>query len=45
VTALRISAWVDAPTTREDPAWTATPEGERAFLQSEEFVRTLDGAA
>jgi urea carboxylase-associated protein 2 len=45
VTALRISAWTDAPTTRDDPAWAATPEGERAFLQSEEFVLTRDGGA
>ena len=43
VTALRITAWADAPTTRDDPAWAATPEGERAFLQTEEFVLTMDG--
>jgi urea carboxylase-associated protein 2 len=39
---LRISAWRDRATTRDDPAWSATPERERAFLQTEEFVLTLD---
>jgi uncharacterized protein YcgI (DUF1989 family) len=41
VTALHITAWTDRPTTREDAAWSATPESERAFLQTEEFVLTL----
>jgi urea carboxylase-associated protein 2 len=45
VTALRVTAWVDTPTARHDSAWTATPEGERAFLQSEEFVLSMDGVA
>ncbi len=38
VTALGVSAWRDQPTTRTDPAWTATPEAERAFLQTEEVL-------
>jgi uncharacterized protein len=36
VTPLRISAWRGRATTRDDPAWTTTPEAERAFLQTEE---------
>jgi hypothetical protein len=35
---LRVSAWVDRPTDRSDPAWSAAPEAERAFLQTEELV-------
>ena len=35
---LRVSAWTGVPTTRDDPAWSATPEATRAFLQTEEFV-------
>jgi urea carboxylase-associated protein 2 len=35
---LRVSAWHDRPTVRTDPAWTATPEAERAFLQTDELV-------
>lgn len=42
---LRITAWTDAPTTRDDARWHAAPEGERAFLQTEEFVLTLDGGS
>ncbi len=38
VTPVRVSAWRDAPTTRADDAWSATPEAERAFLQTEELV-------
>jgi hypothetical protein len=38
---LRITAWTGRPTTRDDPAWAATPEGERAYLQTEEFVTTM----
>jgi uncharacterized protein len=40
VTPLRISAWSDRATTRDDPAWAATPEGERAYLQTEELLAT-----
>jgi urea carboxylase-associated protein 2 len=42
---LHLTAWTDRPTTRDDPAWRASPEGERAFLQTEEFVLGLDAAA
>jgi hypothetical protein len=42
VSPLRITAWTDRPTTRDDPAWCATPEAERAFLQTEEFVLTAE---
>jgi urea carboxylase-associated protein 2 len=46
VGALHITAWLDRPTTRDDPEWRASPEGERAFLQTEEFILTLgDGVA
>jgi hypothetical protein len=38
---LRITAWTGQPTTRDDGAWAATPEGERAYLQTEEFVTTM----
>ena len=34
VTPLRILAWEGAPTGPDDPLWTATPEGERAFLNT-----------
>jgi uncharacterized protein YcgI (DUF1989 family) len=44
VTPLRITAWTDRPTTRDDGAWNATPESERAFLQTEEFVLTMGTA-
>jgi urea carboxylase-associated protein 2 len=40
VSPLRISAWTDSATTRDDARWSATPEHERAFLQTEEFVLT-----
>jgi urea carboxylase-associated protein 2 len=45
VTPLRISAWSDQATTREDPAWAATPEGERAYLQTEELLANTGGAS
>ena len=35
---LRVSAWTDRPTDRGDEVWSATPEAERAFLQTEELV-------
>jgi uncharacterized protein YcgI (DUF1989 family) len=41
-TPLRISAWSDRATTRADGAWAATPEGERAYLQTEELLATGD---
>jgi urea carboxylase-associated protein 2 len=37
---LRVTAWSGSPTSRDDPRWAATPEAERAFLQTEEFVST-----
>ena len=42
VSPLRVTAWTDHPTTRDDAAWHATPEGERAFLQTEEFMLTAE---
>ena len=45
VTALRVSAWSDAPATRDDAEWSATPEAERAFLQTEEFVAGAGASA
>ena len=38
-TALRITAWRAAPTTRADALWSSTPEVERAFLNSEAFLQ------
>ena len=40
VTELRITAWTDTPTTRADPLWSSTPEAERAFLNTEDLVRS-----
>jgi hypothetical protein len=37
-TPLRISAWLDRATDRSDLARTASPEAERAFLQTEELL-------
>ena len=36
---LRVTAWTGEATTRADPAWSSTPERERAFLQTEELLR------
>ena len=44
VTPLRVSAWSDAAAARGDTEWAATPEAERAFLQTEEFVSSAGGA-
>lgn len=44
VTPLRVTAWSDRPTTRDDARWGATPEGERAYLQTEEFLLTTVSA-
>jgi urea carboxylase-associated protein 2 len=41
VTRLRVIAWRDRPTGRDDEAWSATPEGERAFLNAEEYMRSV----
>ena len=40
-TPLRITAWRGAPTTPTDALWSATPEGERAFLNTQEHMRSL----
>jgi len=36
VTPLRVVAWRGSPTTRADALWSATPEGARAFLSTED---------
>jgi urea carboxylase-associated protein 2 len=41
-TPLRVSAWTDRPTSRTDAAWAATPEAERAYLQTEERVLEVE---
>jgi hypothetical protein len=38
VTPLELTAWAGDPTTPGDPLWSATPEGERAFLNTEDAV-------
>jgi urea carboxylase-associated protein 2 len=38
-TALRITAWSDHATSRDDALWTSTPEAERAFLNTESFIQ------
>jgi urea carboxylase-associated protein 2 len=43
VTELRITAWTDTPTTRADPLWSSSPEAERAFLNTEDLVRSDPG--
>jgi uncharacterized protein YcgI (DUF1989 family) len=40
VTELRITAWADTPTTRADPLWSSSPEAERAFLNTEDVLRS-----
>ncbi len=37
--ALEVLAWGDAPTGPGDPLWRATPEGERAFLNTADYAR------
>jgi uncharacterized protein YcgI (DUF1989 family) len=44
VTRLRVTAWRDRPTAARDDAWKATPEGERAFLNTEEYMRSVGSA-
>ena len=36
-TPLRLTAWSGAPTAPTDPAWTSTPERERAFLNTRHY--------
>jgi len=38
VTALRITAWAGSATGPDDPLWRATPEGERAFRNTEDAL-------
>ena len=40
VTELRVTAWADTPTTRDDPFWSSSPEVERAFLNTEDVLRS-----
>jgi uncharacterized protein YcgI (DUF1989 family) len=35
---LEVVAWRDRPTTPDDPLWTATPEGRRAFENTAEYL-------
>jgi urea carboxylase-associated protein 2 len=41
-TALRVTAWRDRATQRTDPLWSATPEGERAFSNTEQLLQQFD---
>lgn len=36
---LEVLAWRGSPTGPEDPLWNATPEGERAFLNTADYAR------
>jgi urea carboxylase-associated protein 2 len=38
-TTLEVLAWTGAPTGPGDPLWSATPEGERAFLNTTDYAR------
>jgi uncharacterized protein len=38
VTPLRIHAWRSSPTTADDPVWSATPERERAYLNTADYL-------
>jgi len=37
-TALEVLAWQDSPTGPADPLWKATPEGHRAFVNSQDYL-------
>jgi urea carboxylase-associated protein 2 len=37
-TALEVLAWRGAPTAPDDPQWSATPEGERAYLNTMDYA-------
>jgi len=41
VTPLRVTAWRGAPTGPADQVWSAAPEGERAFLNTTEHLRSV----
>jgi uncharacterized protein YcgI (DUF1989 family) len=36
--ALEVLAWRGAPTAPDDPLWTASPEGERAYLNTDDYA-------
>jgi urea carboxylase-associated protein 2 len=40
VSRLRVTAWKDRPTQSGDDDWSATPEGERAFLNTQDYLRS-----
>lgn len=37
-TPVRVRAWRDSPTGPDDPQWSATPEGERAYLNTADYL-------
>ena len=37
-TPLEVLAWADTPTTPDDPLWTASPEGRRAFVNTADYL-------
>ncbi len=37
-TSLEVLAWRGVPTVPEDPLWSATPEGERAYRNTEDYA-------
>jgi uncharacterized protein len=38
-TPLEVVAWRDAATTPDDPLWSATPEGRRAFENTHDYLK------
>jgi urea carboxylase-associated protein 2 len=44
-TPLRVTTTTGNPTTPSDPQWSATPEGERAYRNTETFLAERDAAA
>ena len=40
VSRLRVTAWKDRPTEAGDDGWSTTPEGERAFLNTQDYLRS-----
>ncbi len=43
-TRLEVTAWRDQPTGPDDPLWTATPEGRRAFENTHEYLSARGSA-
>jgi urea carboxylase-associated protein 2 len=43
-TPLRVTAWTGEATTRADARWSATPEGERAYLNTEDLLLKSPGS-